>query len=281
MTDILAKLITWLNVPANAFGRYALQFIAEVPGWLSNTIISAVTGVVFLLLFKYTSNQRAISKVKDTIKANILAIWLFKDSISVVLKSELGAFRAISVLLFLSTRPVLFAIIPVCLLIFQLGAWYQFRPLQPKEQAVVTAKLSDDAGPVLNDVDIEPSADIDVVVGPIRMPSENEVVWEISPAQAGIHHIRFRVGEDVFEKTLAAGDGFMPISPKRPGWKWLDIFMYPLEKPFTPESPVRSIAIDYPERVSLTSGADWWLVYFLVVSMVFAFIFKPVFKVNF
>ena len=34
------------------------------------------------------------------------------------------------------------------------------------------------------------------------------------------------------------------------------------------------------KRVSYTNGTNWWLGYFFVVSMIFAFIFMPVFEVK-
>ncbi|MCK4957981.1 MAG: hypothetical protein KAT00_01240 [Planctomycetes bacterium] len=72
----------------------------------------------------------------------------------------------------------------------------------------------------------------------------------------------------------------MHISPQRPGWHWGDIMLNPREKPFGPDSLVESISIDYPERISRTSGTDWWLGYFFVASLVFALLFKPFLKVK-
>jgi hypothetical protein len=51
--------------------------------------------------------------------------------------------------------------------------------------------------------------------------------------------------------------------------------MHPAEEPFAPDSIVQSVTIDYPDRLSRTSGTDWWLIYFFIASMVFAFISKP------
>ena len=75
----VAKIVSWINVVTNALGRFLLAPIAVLPGWLSNTIISAVAGVFLLVIFKYTSNQRAIGKIRDDIKAHMLALKLFSD----------------------------------------------------------------------------------------------------------------------------------------------------------------------------------------------------------
>jgi len=56
--------------------------------------------------------------------------------------------------------------------------------------------------------------------------------------------------------------------------------MYPDEKPFPADSPVKSISLDYPDRKSFTSGTDWWIAYFFVMSLIVALIFKPMLKVK-
>jgi hypothetical protein len=90
----------------------------------------------------------------------------------------------------------------------------------------------------------------------------------------------FQVAEDQVEKELAIGESFMRVSVERPGWDWAHILLHPREEPFGPDSVVNSISIDYPDRLSRTSGTDWWLVYFFVASLVFALIFKPFLKVR-
>ena len=81
-------------------------------------------------------------------------------------------------------------------------------------------------------------------------------------------------------KELTVGDGFMRVSEERPGWSWWDILLQPAEPPFGPDSPVRSIRIAYPDRDSWTAGTDWWLAYSFGASMLFAFCFRPLLKVN-
>ena len=82
------------------------------------------------------------------------------------------------------------------------------------------------------------------------------------------------------DKERAIGDGFMRVSARRPGWRFTDILLHPLEKPFGPDSVVQSISIKYPDRISLTSGTDWWVVYFFIASLIFALVFKPFLKVR-
>ena len=59
-----------------------------MPGWLSATIVAGVTGVLLLLVFKFTSNQAKIGRVRNEINANLLALKLFKDSTRVSLRAQ-------------------------------------------------------------------------------------------------------------------------------------------------------------------------------------------------
>ena len=44
-------------------------------------VISVATGIVMLLIFGKTSNQRAIRQAKGKLKAHISEIWLFRDDL--------------------------------------------------------------------------------------------------------------------------------------------------------------------------------------------------------
>jgi len=280
MMNFLAQIITWINVPVNAMGKSLLTPLAALPGWLSNTIISAIMGIVLLIIFKYTSNQRAIGRVRDNIKADMLALKLFKDSISVTLKSEGRLFKGAFLLLFYAIKPMLVMIVPVSLLLAQMGLWYQFRPLRAGEEAIVTLRLNSGVEEPWPNVEIAPTTAINVTSGPVQVFSKNEICWKIKAIESGYHRIIFQADEREIDKELAVGDGFMRVSAERPAWRWVDILQYPMEKPFGPDSIVQSISVDYPDRFSRIFGIPWWLIYFFVASMVFALLFKPFLKVR-
>ncbi len=275
-----AQILSWVNVLANAFGRVLLAPIAVLPGWLSNTVISAVTGVCLLVIFKYTSNQRAIGKIKDGIKADMLAMKLFKDSILVTLHAEVRVFRGALLSFLYAIPPMLVMIVPLSVLLAQMSLWYQSRPLLPGEVAVMTVKLNGDVGDDWPTVNIESTSAVEVTVGPVRVFSRREICWEIRALENGTHRMTLDVNQQQIEKELVIGDGFMRVSSTRPALNWAGILMHPAEEPFGPDSVVQSVTIDYPDRLSMTSGADWWLIYFFIMSMLFALILKPFMKVR-
>ena len=276
----LVQLITWVNVVTNTIGGLFLAPVASVPGWLSITVISAILGVFLLVIFKYTSNQKAIGQVRDDIKANLLAVKLFKDSFSVTFRSQARVFCASFKLLFYSIVPMLVMIVPVILIMAQMSLWYQARPLLPGDKPVIVKLKFNDNLDTLPQVVLESLPAARTIIGPVRVFTKKEIFWKIKPVEDGSYNLIFHIGDRRYEKQLAVGEGFMCLSPKRPGADFADILLYPLEKPFTSDSPVHSISINYPERNSRIYGTDWWIVYFFVVSMIFAFMFKPLLKVR-
>ena len=276
----LVQLITWVNIVTNTIGGFLLAPVASVPGWLSITVISAILGVFLLVIFKYTSNQKAIGQVRDDIKANLLAVKLFKDSFSVTFRSQARVFCASFKLLFYSIVPMLVMIVPVILIMAQMSLWYQARPLLPGDKPVIVKLKFNDNLDILPQVVLESLPAARTIIGPVRVFTKKEIFWKIKPIEEGNHNLIFHIGDRRYEKQLAVGEGFMCLSSKRPGADFADILLYPLEKPFTSDSPVHSISIDYPERNSRINGTDWWIAYFFVVSMIFAFMFKPLLKVR-
>ena len=278
--NLLAQIIAWIYVLTNALGKFLLAPIAVLPGWLSNTIVSALMALLILILFKYISNQHAIQQARDDIKAHMLAMKLFKDSLSVIIRAPWGVFRGALLLLLHSIRPMLVGLVPIVLLCSQLALWYQCRPLRTGEYTVVTMKLNGTIDSPWPAVTMKSTPAVELTTGPLRILSQREICWEIKARENGPGHLVFQVDDLQVEKELAIGDGFMRISDKRPGWHWIDIMLHPAEKPFRADSAVQSISIDYPQRISWTSGTDYWLVYFFAVSIVFALIFKPFLKVK-
>jgi len=277
--NLIIQIAIWINMLANALGKFLLAPVSVLPGWLSNTIISALVGVVLLIIFKYTSNQRAIGQVRDNIKANMLALKLFKDSISVTLLAQVQVFKSALLLLLHSIRPMSVMIIPISLIFIQMWLWYQHRPLTIGEETIILVEVNSTISD-LSKVYIEPGTAMDVVVGPVKVSSKSEIYWKIRALENGYHNINFNVDGENIIKQFAVGDNFMRLSSRRPEWKWSDILEHPVEEPFGLQSPVKSISINYPKRLSRTSGTNWWIGYFFIVSLLSALAFKPFLKVR-
>src|SRR5580765_2564469 len=49
-------------------------------------VISVVIGLLMVIVFRYTSDQKAIHVAKEQLKAHLLAVRLFQDQLSAVLR---------------------------------------------------------------------------------------------------------------------------------------------------------------------------------------------------
>jgi hypothetical protein len=183
-------------------------------------------------------------------------------------------------LLLLAVVPMLVMTVPMVLLLGQMALWYQVRPLNVGEEAVVTVKLSKEANGALKKVKLQEGSAMVPTIGPVRVPSKDMVCWTIQAKEAGLHELTVNLDEAPFTKQVAVGDGFMPTSLKRPASEWTEVLLHPRETPFGADSPVQSIEVSFPERDSWTSGSDYWIVYWFAVSLVAAFAAKPLLKVN-
>ena len=277
---MLTQLVIWLNAIANALGRVLLAPVAWMPGWLSATLIGAVTGIAMLWVFKHTSHQTAIKRTRDSIKANMLALSLFKDNLAVSLRCQGRILGSAGMLLVYSLVPMAVLTVPMILILGQMGVWYQARPLAVGEESVVTVMLNDDASEALDNIQLAESDDCKVVTGPVRVPTEHMVCWNLKASQPGRLHLDFVVDDNTYTKELAVGDDYQPTSIKRPASEVEDVLIHPREAPFAPDSVVQSIEVTYPDRHSFTSGTNYWVVYWFIISMVAAFAAKPVLNVN-
>lgn len=308
MNDALTPIVVALNAVANGLG-WLLGWIGWLPGFWSLTLSAVLAGALLLLIFKYTSNQTAIKKVRRGIRANLLAVRLFKDNFAVGLRAQglviVGAFK----LLLLAIVPIIVMLIPVTLLLGQLSLWYQARPIAVDEEIVVTVKLAGKPGDPFPSVALKPNDAVEDALGPIdkagapaeaeikgvRVFSQREVCWNLRGKTSGQHKLTFVIDGQPYEKELAVGKGFMRVSPRKPAWDWSDAVLYPREKPFGAQATVRSIEIDYPTRPSWIYGGsekrtdkinedawafDSWLIYWFVVSLVAAFCLRGVLKVS-
>jgi hypothetical protein len=280
MMGFFAAVFSALNTVSNAVFSVVFAPATWLSGWLSLTLISAVLGMVIFIIFMYTANRNAFSRIVDTIMASILAVFLFRDNIRVTMRSEARLLASSVRLLWYSLFPVMVMSMPLIFVLAQMAALYQFRaPVPNSETVLVTMQLQEqkEDWPAVSLADNQA---VRVVTGPVRLFSRSEVYWEIQPREAGTHALSFSVGDQEYVKSFTAGSGFTPLSPLRPGaGDLLGMLLYPLEKPFD-GGAVRSIRIDYPDRISKIYGTDWWILYFCIISMIFALLSKPFIKIR-
>ncbi len=105
--------------------------------------LSIVIGLLMVNVFRYASNQKAIGRAKDRLKAHLLAVRLFQDQLPVVMRAYARILRGTGSYLRLAFTPFLIAILPITFMIVQLDRYFGWVPLQPAQTFLVEARLAD------------------------------------------------------------------------------------------------------------------------------------------
>ena len=281
--EFVAGIVGFLNSVMNAVFGVLFAPVAMIPGWLSITIISVAVGPLLLVIFKYTSNQTAIRRVGDEIKANMLVLKLYKDSVSVTLEAQGKIFKGLFFKLAHALMPMVVMVIPVTLLLGQMSLWYQARPLQDGDESLVTLTVRGEVGDDLPDVSIKSVDGGEITMERSKFEGGRQYCWMIRGTDGSdkAGQIVFDVAGEEVVKEFAVGDAFMRVSALRPSKEdWVGQLLNPWEKPFGADSAVKSISVEYPERGGVFFGMEMWIWHFFIASMIGGFVFMPVFKVK-
>jgi uncharacterized membrane protein (DUF106 family) len=247
-------------------------------------VVSALAGILMLLVFKVASNQTRIRRSRDLINAHLLAMRLFQDDAQVLLASQKQVMRANLGYLRWALMPLIFIMPPVILMMAQLELRYGAAPLAPRESAVVKVVFTGTppadatlAAPVANDVRIQ-APPVVVETPPLHIPYDGEVDWRVKGQIPGRYALTITAGGRTYTKELIVGkDGRSDrVSAVKAASLWTRL-LHPGEK--GPGDGVKKIEVLYPRRENRIFGlAVSWVLTFFVVSMVAAFAFKGIIK---
>lgn len=253
---------------------------------ISLTVIAILTGIAILPVFGRFSDAARLSLAKRKIRAALYSFRLFGDQPRLVFRAQgqLLAWNARYIGLML--RPSLILVVPVLLLLWQMDAIYGRRAFHTGETAIVTAQVA-------NGIDLNQTSPVlggygvTVQTLPLRIPAEHRVLWRIQTDTPGSDSISLSVpgtsrlgnADDPVIKNIRVGSGWYVLSERRVAsyFGWL---LAPWESRLPANSPVRSIGFQYPGAEFRLFGFGMpWIVWFVIVSWITAFVFRKRFGV--
>jgi hypothetical protein len=258
--------------PSIPIGFALFDFAANIP-LLWVLAISIVIGFLMVIVFRYTSDQKAIGRAKDRLKAHLLAVRLFQDQLPVVMRAYGKILRGTGSYLRLTFTPFLIAILPITFLIVQLDRYFGWMPLQPAQTFLVEARIDDSAA--LNETLLQLPPELSSSAPAVHIPKEKKVVWRVAAERAGHYDIQIAAAGQTVSKQVVVAPGLARVSPVRLKDNFWERMFTSGEPALADNSPVQSIAINYPPREIRFAWMDWnWIVLFFVVSLIAGFIFK-------
>ena len=276
--------MTWINTLLRSFFDLVLYpFRGLSPIW-GLAVVSVGVGIVMLLIFKWTSNQEALVRVKRRIHAGFFEIRLFNDDIGAMFRAQGQILTANLIYLAYILVPLLWALIPLTLIYFHLDTHYRYAGLEPGESTLLEVVLKDDPELPLDRkprVSLEVPAGLRVETPPVWVPAERELTWRISAVEPGDHVVEVVLGEERTTKSVRVSEDVVRRSAVRPPRKFIPQLENPGEQPIPNESPIESIFVGYPEaHVNLLGWDNWWVWSFLILSIAGALALKGVFGVT-
>jgi hypothetical protein len=237
---------------------------------------SVVTGIMMTYVFGKTSNQRALRRAADNIRAQLFAVKLFKEDLLVTFHCQMKLLRSTGTRLLHSVPPMLVMIVPLLLVLTQLAMRYEFRPLVKDQQAVVAVHIKPDAWNATRDITLNSGDGFVVETESLRDQKNSTIYWRVRADGSESKLLQWNLGDETISKVLpmAASPTVLRISnPKRPGGSIWDQVLYPAESSLSADSPIESIDIQLTPRDTPILGwsIPWWVTFFLV-SMLVAFI---------
>jgi len=244
--------------------------------------LSLIVGLLMVILFGYTSDQKAIGKAKDQLKAHLLAVRLYRDQIPVVMGSYGKILRGTGRYLKLAFKPLLYVIIPITLLMVQVDRYLGATPIPPNAPFLLTVHLaaSTTESASTNDATLDLPPEIATTAPPVHVAADNEIVWRLVGSKEGKYEVKVAAGQTAgvaatVTKTVCVGTDLPRISTVRlRGHFWQRMFSS-AELALPESSPIDSISINYPDRnIEIAGYGMNWIWLFFILSMIAGFVFK-------
>lgn len=264
-------------------------------GWLGAfwvvVIVSAITGVLFILAFPHVSLQNGIKSVKDRIKFNLLSIRLFQDDLGNVMKSTGGTLGWNFTYLGMNFIPLIFMAGPFMFVWFQLNSLYAFKPLSVGDTQTIAVELKKGVAPEKVEFEVAGDGGLEILVGPVAVQDSKvpKLVLEMRAAKDGVHDLQFTYQGTTFTKQVYVGEErpkrlapMMSADPWGGFFATEDPIVYFGDPILGKDDFLQSIHINYPAApLGPTGGGELWIMgIFVVVSLVVGFGLKGVFGVE-
>jgi len=265
--------------------REILHFLflpfSSLSPWVALSVISLLTGLLILAIYKLVSDQHGLKATKDKIKAYLLELRLFADDFSVSLRAQAKLLFWNLKYLLHALRPLAVIIIPLFFLLSHLHLWFAWEPLTPGETTIVKIKLKENVNPLAVQAKLEPTAGYEVETPPLRIESEREICWRIRALRPGKYEIKISFDGQWLSKELIIGrHSLVRLSSIRPSSGFFQQLLAPGEKPL-PTSFLEKIEVKYPPRRFALFGLKMhWLVAYFILSIMAGLILKKPLKVE-
>lgn len=274
--------MTFIATALNALFDLLTAPFGAAAGW-AVAVLSALTGVAMLLLFKWATNQDELVKARRVLTGRVYEMGLYQDHFSVLGRIQKDLAVANFRYLRWSLPALLVLLPPMVLILAQMDARFGHRPFRPGETALVTVVVGEDDAASLDGLVLTATDGVTVETRPVRDRRRGAAHWRVRVDAPGAHELTVRfAGGGTVTKRLVAGQGAPRLAELREKESLKRILLNPAEAPLPGHLPLESIYLELPSR-RLDYGIvrTNWLVALIVFSLAAGLASKDVFRVRF
>jgi len=264
----------------------AFDFILFTQGhtgrYAAIVLLSAVSAVIFMALFKKVSNQAGIKREKAKIVGNLFQMRLYKDRLSLILSSIFNVFKHNLFYIRYMLVPLIVIIIPLMIITVQVNQRCGYKPFIPGDEFIVTADLNDSG--LLDAIECQTTNGIELSTPVMRIYEQGRAYWRAkvrSRTEASETISLYADNQKIGSKTIVAGRPAERFIPQKIKGGNFEAIFFNAEGFLPAASPLEKLTINYPRATYgfLWVGMDAVVLYFLL-TLIFALIIKPFFKVS-
>jgi hypothetical protein len=275
--------VNFINIIFNSFFDIFFYPFRSVDSIYGLCAISLLAAIIALPIFKYTSNQEGIKRVKARIMGHILELRLFKDDIRIILSAQKDILKFNMIYLRYTLKPLMFMMIPMVVIIIHTAVRYEYRPLHPGESAIVKVKLHNPNELSIKDREIVLTASegLSIETPPLRIDGGKETYWRIRAEREGIFKLGFQARDMEVGKRVFVSGKVTRLSSETLKSGIVSSFFYPGEPSLPEGTALESVLVTYPHaKINFFGWNIHWLILFFILTLGFGFILTKPFNVR-
>lgn len=275
-------MLWWLNSSVGNIIKVLFLPFSSFNPWVAMLVISLLTAVLLLLVYKKTSNQAGIKQVKNRIKASLLEIRLYQSDFRTQLRSQKQLVAANLRYLLYNFRPLLVMLLPIFLLLAQLNLWFGYRAISSGETFLLKVRFIKAVDMEKVNLELETPPGLSVETPPVRIIDLREATWRLKLQEQPGQPLIIQVNGERYQKEIPRGGRCLSrISTVRVRRNFWQELLYPGEKPLPGDSLLSRIGLSYPEqRLELLGLSFHWLVAYFLLSVILGLGLKGLFRVE-
>ncbi len=269
-----------LNNGITKFFDLLLAPVAAHPA-LAMALVSLLTAVWALLLFKAVTPQARLTQVRDRLFGHIYEMGLYQDHLRVVGRIQWDLARTNLRYLTLTLPAVLVLMVPMLPTLAQLDSRFDHRPLLPGEETVVSVTMAAGADAELKGLRLVAADGLAVSAGPVWDRSTGSVAWRVKVIGTGAHQLVLWDGnEELARRTVPVGERLVAVG-ETGNTSWFHTLLYPGAPGLSADGTVAAVTVNLPTRTTNYLGFGLhWLAAFMVFSMLAGLAIKDLLRVS-